>query len=164
MAVRRFPSKTEPNRLNRYQWESIKGFCYTSLRNKRDKDKCSLLVGTSSFESFSETLLKGTVNIGPYTFEVEVPKNNTIWCWTGGREGHFRKICTAQDTSKREKTLRKRKTQLHSENGQSRKSKVKPKGKANKKNRGKRRLDKAHDENGRQKKNIYVLIMYMLVH
>ena len=96
MAVRRFPSKTEPSRLNRYLWESTKGFCYSSLRNKRDKDKCTLQVGTSSFESFSETLLKGRVNIGPYTFKVEVPKNNTIWCWTGGREGHFRKICTAQ--------------------------------------------------------------------
>ena len=58
--------------------------------------KCTLLVGTSSFESFSETLVKGKVNIGPYTFEVEVPKNNTIWCWTGGREGHFRKICAVR--------------------------------------------------------------------
>ena len=125
-------------------------------------------MGTSSFESFSETLLKGRVNVEPYTFEMEVPKNNIIWCWTGGREGHFRKIRTAQDTSKREKTLRiearKRKTQLHSENVQSRKFKVKPKGKANKNNRGKKRLDKAHNEDVRQEKRIYVLIMYMLVH
>ena len=57
MAVRRFPPKTEPNRLTRYLWESAKGFCYSSLRNKRDKGKCTLLVGTSSFESFSEILL-----------------------------------------------------------------------------------------------------------
>ena len=140
------------------------------MRNKRDKDECSptLLLGASSFESFSEILLKGRVNIGPYTVEVEVPKNSTIWCWTGGREGHFQKICTAQDMSKREKTLRidarKRKTQLHSENGQSCKSKVKRKGKANKNNRGKRRFDKVHNEDGRQEKYIYVLIMYMLVH